>query len=66
MIKKAYAWAKSLDKRIKFIFVGTLNTLIGYGINALVLFLVFRIPLGEKATGMQAFIGAACGYSAAV
>ena len=64
MLKKAFSWAKSLDKRIKFIFVGGLNTLIGYGVNALVLLLVFRIPLGEKATGTQAFIGAACGHIA--
>ncbi|MDD4003091.1 MAG: GtrA family protein [Clostridia bacterium] len=65
MINKLYRWAKSLDKRIKFILVGALNTLIGYGTSALILLLVYKIPLDaiSKATDIQALIAAVCGHT---
>ncbi len=64
MIKKIYNYAKSLDKRFKFILVGGMNTVIGYGINALVLLLVFGIPLTaeSKATEVQALISSVTGH----
>lgn len=66
MIKRLYNYAKSLDKRIKFIMVGGLNTFIGYGINALVLFFAFGLPLDtvSKATEIQAFISSVTGHVA--
>lgn len=66
MIKKIYNYAKSLDKKIKFILVGGLNTFIGYGINALVLLLVFGLPFNaeSKATEIQALISSVSGHIA--
>lgn len=49
MIKKLYNYVKSFDKKIKFLFVGGLNTLIGYGVSTLMLYLVFKIPFNAKA-----------------
>lgn len=65
-MKRLYNFAKSLDKKIKFIFVGGLNTIIGYGINALVLLLIFNIPLdaNSKATEAQALISSVTGHIA--
>lgn len=66
MLKKLYNFAKRQDKRLKFIFVGGLNTLIGYGVNALILLIVFKIPFNfiSKATEIQALIAAVCGHAA--
>jgi putative flippase GtrA len=66
MIKKIFRYAKSLDEKIKFVLVGGLNTVIGYGISALVLLFFFDIPLNlkDKATALQTLISAACGHIA--
>lgn len=65
MFNKLYLWAKSLDKRIKFIMVGALNTLIGYGVSALILLLIYKIPIDaiSKATYIQALIAAVIGHA---
>lgn len=44
MFKRIFLWAKGLDKRLKFLFVGGLNTILGYGVYLAVL-LSFGINL---------------------
>lgn len=64
MIKKLYNYGKSLDKRLKFIFVGGLNTIIGYGVNALMLYFVFSIPFNSesRAGELQVLISSLTGH----
>lgn len=66
MIKKLYKYAKSFDKRLKFIFVGGLNTIIGYGVNALMLYFVFLIPFTavSRAGELQLLISSFTGHIA--
>lgn len=66
IIRRVFNFAKNLDKRIKFLFVGGLNTFIGYGINTLFLLLVFGIPLDTKAkaTALQIAVSSGAGHLA--
>jgi putative flippase GtrA len=66
LFKKIYRYAKGLDKRIKFIFVGGLNTVISYCVNLAVLLLIFGIPFNavSKATSVEALVAAICGHAA--
>lgn len=43
MIKRLWNWALNLDKRIKFLFVGGLNTLVGVA-TELIVYLCFGVP----------------------
>lgn len=64
IIKRLFSYIAARDKRIKFIIVGALNTLIGYGINALMLLLVFDLPLSAKAQLVQITIASFTGHFA--
>lgn len=46
-IKKVFLWAKGLDRKLKFLFVGGLNTILGMGVYFIVL-LSFGLKLNEQ------------------
>jgi len=64
LIKALIARLMRLDRRIKFVLVGGLNTLIAYGINALLQYAVFGIPPGGRAQLWQIATASALGHAA--
>ncbi len=65
-MKKLFTWMKSLDRRLKFIFVGGLNTVVGISVELgiyLLMGLPFSLSNKELATPTQILVATVLSYT---